>query len=192
MRGPLTLLPQQYLPSILITPSLAFTGLTECLHVSPSPICKLLPCYTTWQIDECSCDSLKPSNRHKNTSMVAHTQTRITRSHWVTKLISATLLYVCIAIYWPLSARTGSKDTLKMTGMLLAQMLVVRVCCSNTHPLLQTSAGFQAQWCSPKGSVFHHKPDTPISREKWTCIISLQPWSRDIPPKRQRDTLLVQ
>lgn len=34
------------------------------------------------------------------------TQTHITRSHWVTKRISATLLCVCVAIYWPSSART--------------------------------------------------------------------------------------
>lgn len=50
------------LPSILITPSLAFTGLTEFVHVSPTPVCDLLPCYTTWQRDECSRDSLAASN----------------------------------------------------------------------------------------------------------------------------------
>ena len=82
--APVTLPPQQqYIPSILITPSLAFTGLTEFVHVSPSPVCDLLPCYTTWQIHECCCDSLIASNRHKNTSMVAHTHThRQTQTHY--------------------------------------------------------------------------------------------------------------
>lgn len=67
--------PNQYLPSILITPFLAFTGLTEFVHVSPTPVCNLLPHYTTWQIDECTCDSLVASNRHRNTRMVAHRHT---------------------------------------------------------------------------------------------------------------------
>ena len=76
---------QQYISSILITPSLAFTGLTEFVHVSPTPVCDLLPCYTTWQIHECCCDSLIASNRHKNTSMVAHTHTH-TQTHTNTLL----------------------------------------------------------------------------------------------------------
>lgn len=57
--------PQQYRPSIFITPYLAFTGLTEIVHVSPTPFCDLIPCYAAWQKDECSCDSLIASNRHE-------------------------------------------------------------------------------------------------------------------------------
>lgn len=57
-----------------------------------------------------------------------HRQKHITRFYWVTKLISVTPLYVCIVIYWPLSANTASKDPLKMTGKLLTQVLVVRLC----------------------------------------------------------------
>lgn len=71
-----------------------------------------------------------------------HTQTHITRSHWVTRLISSTLLCVCVAIYRPLSARTVVKDALKMTGTLLTQMLVVRVCGLNTHPSAKDEQGF--------------------------------------------------
>lgn len=64
MCSTLTPPPQLYLPSILITPSLAFTGLNGFSHVPPTPGCDLLPCYTTRRIDECSCESLTPSNRH--------------------------------------------------------------------------------------------------------------------------------
>lgn len=57
--------PQQYLPSILITPFLALIGLTEFVHVSPTPVCDLIPCYTAWHIDESPCDSLIASNRRE-------------------------------------------------------------------------------------------------------------------------------
>lgn len=87
----------------LITPSLVFTGLTGVVHVSLTPGCDLLPCYTTRQTDECSCESHPPS------SMVTQT---------VTRHKSAMLLYVCIAIYW----------LLLRARMLLTQMLVLRLC----------------------------------------------------------------
>lgn len=64
-------------PPFWSLPLKAFTGLTEFVHVSPVPACDLLPCYTTWQIDECSYDSLKPSNRRKKTQAWLHTDT-----HW--------------------------------------------------------------------------------------------------------------
>lgn len=57
------------LPSILITPRLAF------VHVSPLPVCNLLPCYRSWQTDECSFDSFVASNSHRTASSVAHRHT---------------------------------------------------------------------------------------------------------------------
>lgn len=70
MRGLLT----TPLPSILITPCLAF------VHVSPLPVRNLLPCYTSWQTDECSFDSFIASNLHRITSLVTHTN-RQTHTH---------------------------------------------------------------------------------------------------------------
>lgn len=83
MRGLLT----TPLPSILITPCLAF------VHVSPLSVCDLLPCYTSWQTDECSFDSFIASNLHRIISLVIHTDRKThthtpLRSHWVTKLVS--------------------------------------------------------------------------------------------------------
>lgn len=70
MRGLLT----TPLPSILITPCLAF------VHVSPLSVCDLLPCYTSWQTDECSFDSFIASNLHRIISLVIHTD-RKTHTH---------------------------------------------------------------------------------------------------------------
>lgn len=70
------------------------------------------------------------------------THTHITRSRWVTKLIASTRLYVCVAVYWPVHRRMVSKEALKMTGTLLTQMLVVRVCGFSTHPSASDKQGF--------------------------------------------------
>lgn len=93
-------LPQSHLPSILITPSLAF------VHVSPSPVCDLLPCYTTWQIDECSCDSLVASN----TSSAAHTHTA---AHY--KISLSHRAYICS----PLVCLCSNSLTLKCSRQFL-------------------------------------------------------------------------
>lgn len=175
--------PQHYLlTSILITPSLAFTRLTEFVHVSPTPACDLLPRYTTWLIDECSFDSLIASNGHENATVVAHTH--ITGSHWVTKLIASTRLYVCVAIYWPVRATTVSREALKMTGTLLTQMLVVRVCGFNTHPSASDKQGFSNTvmlW--ERKCVLPQNRHAQLQRKKRTCIISHLALIKGQPPK---------